>query len=121
MEPVDPIGFTAPKRAQLLEPGELLLWARGQFNSLVGSGHAPEAVVAGLREYMGRLGVPPRLLVRCRISDTETDLISVEWAGLEARPDSSRPGGWYLHIPATAQTPKARAGEAPAQPPKGSA
>lgn len=103
MQPVDTIEITPPSRNQLAQPAELLMWARETFAAHVGSGRDPAQVVEALKRSMVRLGVPERLLVRCRVSREQEADIVITWQDFTPRQHTDEDTGvtsWYLHMPA---------------------
>lgn len=96
-------GITPPSRAQLGDPALLLSWAREQFSTQLRLARlTPQEAVQGIKDVLGALGLPQRVIVRCRVSSDELRDVAFEWLGFEARqqPDEAGGAGWYLYMPA---------------------
>lgn len=104
MEQPDLKGFKPPTSMQQSEPGMLLHWIREQFNSQVALGVEPQHAVSVLQNFLRTLKVPPRVIVRCRVSEDQDISVAFEWPKFEARRDEAQ-ARWFLYMPATPLEP----------------
>jgi transcription initiation factor TFIIIB Brf1 subunit/transcription initiation factor TFIIB len=101
-------GIVPPSRAQLSDPVLLLQWARSQFDAQIQAAQrSPQEAVQGIKDILQGLGLPPRVIVRCRVSGDALIDVAFEWQSFEARQQHDEDGGaqWYLFMPARALEP----------------
>ncbi len=97
-------GVTKPSRSDLSDPQRLVSWVRNQFDALVAAGRqSPQEAVQAIKDVLTGLGVPPLVIVRCRVSGEAMCDVAFDWKACEARqqPDEDGAAHWYLFMPAT--------------------